>query len=70
MQLITAFRNGKMYASTQEPAVSHLFHPKQNKTERNKKKLRTVPDREEVQHENTLSSIHDFLCTPGVVQPP
>ena len=53
MQLITAFRNGKIYASIQEPAVSHLFNQK--------KKISTMPDREEVKPENSSSSsIHDF----------
>lgn len=60
-----------MYASTQEPAVSHLFHPKQNKTKQKEtKKFSTVPDSEEVKPKNSLSSIHDFLFTPGVVQSP
>lgn len=41
----------------------------QNKTKRNKK-FSTVPDRKEVKSKDSLSSIHDFLFTPGVVQPP
>lgn len=29
-----------------------------------------MPDSEEVKPKTSLSSIHDFLFTPGVVQPP
>lgn len=63
MQLITAVRNGKIYASTQEPAASHLFNPKRKKsvlclTER--KSNKKIP--------LYLPSMTFF--TPGVVQPP
>lgn len=64
MQLITVFGNGKIYASTQEQAVSYLFNNfkkfSQTKTTRKKKKkkpLCSMPDRKEVKPESFFFSI-------------
>lgn len=63
MQLITTVRNEKIYASTPEPTVSHLFNPKR------KKSVLCLTERKS--NEKILLYFPSMtFFTPGVVQPP